>query len=623
MADDLSGQDVPTEDMPQELNQPAASGQDVPTEDMPAGLAQPSELSGQDVPNEDLPPEIKYDTPAQEALTFIEGMGRPLGGDVAIKYGRQLAEKYTSNPDAWIPKPEDVQGRREINPGVAGAGELVGNIAAMKGVGNVLPEIKALGTIGSKAFKGTIEAMAVQGGRELSDYLTGKQDPNPDDAVPSIITRIGAAGLFGFAGGTLFGATGVGQAKGLQALENANLGSRAQGFLTGYGAASRGQSLEDLMQVLDMADEGKPYLDRNLVKHGYNLYTSGAEDAAKQTISKGTTGIAAGVGYKIAGPWGVGPTIGAAKKTIEPTIQRIVGKPMSWAANKYIRPVITRILTTGETKGIGTALDYATKWNKGAQAVNSAISSLFRAGGQQAIDYEINPIQRKKIEKYIDEGGLNKEYENTLQEQPQSQEGYADGGEIKPKEENHLAKLYPEQSILMNAAKSRVYNYLNSLKPRPSVNKLPFDVEPSNVDQQKSYDKALDIATNPLSIVKHIKSGNLSADHVKHFAQMWPELHDHLSKQITNRIVAGQLNDEKPSYKIRQGLSMFLAKPLEATFTPMSIQAAQMSFMPKTPQQPAAGAPKMKRGTAKLGDKTNNMYKTSSQAAEQDTNARE
>ena len=555
----------------------------------------------------------KYNTPDQQLKAGLEGAAQGILGPLA-----PLAETKLFGID-----PADIKGRAEENPfthGLAEAGAIAGSMLTGVGeaglIAKAVPEVAALGKLGSMAFKGAIESMALQGGDEASKYLIGDQDPQTP--VASALAHIGAAGLFGAGGGTLFGVLNLGTNKGLQALEDAKLGNKAQSFLTGYGAASRGHSLEE---IEPMIAAGYDNADKAMLKAGAKLYNTGPEAAGKFVVDKAVRGAGAVGGIKLAGPWGAEPGIAAAKKYLEPTLEKLIGKPISAASRKFILPVLTKVLTTGETKGLGTALDYATKASKGAQTVNKSLDSLFRIGGQQAINAEVDDRQRNKIEQYIDDAGLQKEFNNTLQADPMPQQGYAEGGNvISHQEQDHFAKTFPDQNMLLSTAKGRVYTYLNSLKPRQSVNKLPFDHDADQAPQKRAYDRALDIAANPMSIMNHIKKGNITPQHITHFNSMWPELHDHLSKEITQRIIKSQVGDTKPSFKVRQALSLFLGSPLEATFTPNSIQAAQTAF---TPMQPPQQAGKPKKDTGKIGSKSNAMYQTPDENAEQDRSTRD
>jgi hypothetical protein len=97
---------------------------------------------------------------------------------------------------------------------------------------------------------------------------------------------------------------------------------------------------------------------------------------------------------------------------------------------------------------------------------------------------------------------------------------------------------------------------------------------------------------------------------------MYPEVNHFVQKRLTDRITKAQLDNEKPSYKVRQGLSMLLGTNLDSTLTPANMQAAQSVFAPQqaAAQQPSAPAGKSKKSTSSL-TKVADQYKTGDQAA--------
>ena len=122
-----------------------------------------------------------------------------------------------------------------------------------------------------------------------------------------------------------------------------------------------------------------------------------------------------------------------------------------------------------------------------------------------------------------------------------------------------------------------------------------------------------------MAIMDDVRTGALSAEKMKHFTQMYPELHQQLSKKITERATSAQLDEEKPPYKTSMAMSMFLGSALDSTMTPAGIQAAQATYIkPAPPQQQG----KTKRGTSTLG-KSNSSYRTPNQTAEADQSKRD
>ena len=56
---------------------------------------------------------------------------------------------------------------------------------------------------------------------------------------------------------------------------------------------------------------------------------------------------------------------------------------------------------------------------------------------------------------------------------------------------------------------------------------------------------------------------------------MYPEVHNYLGRELTKRIMQAQIKGERPEYKKRQAMSLFLGTNLDSTFTPQAIQTIQ------------------------------------------------
>jgi hypothetical protein len=310
---------------------------------------------------------------------------------------------------------------------------------------------------------------------------------------------------------------------------------------------------------------------------------------------------------------------------LAPTLEHVVGRPLRGGAEAAVSGTL-RALGNGETKGLNKVVDYGNKVDSGGRKIKKAVSSLFKTGRQAAISTEISDKDKKRLSEWINGGGIQQDLTPNPDQSGQPQ-GYAAGGIVMPSdqdtdESDPIADHFPAQNIMLNAAKSRISNYLTSVKPIDNPNKLPFDPEPDTSGDERIYDNALGIAVSPLSILDKVKDGTVRAQDVKHFTSMYPELHQHLAKQITKEIMNSQLSDEKPDYVQRQAMSLFLGTPLDSTMTPQAIMAAQSAFIrPQSPQQ-SQGKPGGKKGTSALG-KSNKTYQTASQSAESDRNGRD
>lgn len=374
----------------------------------------------------------------------------------------------------------------------------------------------------------------------------------------------------------------------------------------------------------------------NATKSTYGASSKGAEtadDLFHGGVSKIVGKVAGGLGGFAAGhathlgygaesvSAGIGQYIG---DKLSPTIEKVIGRPIK----KHVIPAFLKVLSEGSPKSVAYAIDHASNIARGQSAIQTGVNSIFtgsKIAGKEFF-HEHSDKATEKIKKYIEHGGVDTEIQEQLNKQNQQMppvQGFAEGGEVKKQEiavpndkamdvSDHLGTVYPEQNILMNTAKARVYNYLNSVRPIEAA-RLPFDNEHKNPSIEKAYNEAVGIANKPLSLLPHIQKGTLTPAQVKHMTSMWPEVHSQLSKKILERMTEAQIKKEKPPFHIRQSLSMFLGQPLDSSLTPQSIQAAQAVFVnQKIRAQQAA------LSTAKTGkmDKISKQYQTNSQAAE-------
>jgi hypothetical protein len=117
-----------------------------------------------------------------------------------------------------------------------------------------------------------------------------------------------------------------------------------------------------------------------------------------------------------------------------------------------------------------------------------------------------------------------------------------------------------------------------------------FDNNPSQKQQQKNYEKAVQTAAHPLNVLSKIKKGTIVPEDIQHLNALYPEMTERLREKLTEKLVHMQISGKKPDYKVRQGLSLLLGAPLSSEMTPANIQAAQGVFRKAASQtQTAAG----------------------------------
>ncbi len=566
------------------------------------------------VPDDEFAPDDanKYDSIPQQIGAGLEGVAQGIAGPLAPAAEIGLSKLGVPGLSA-----QDIAARQAANPATHALGETAGLIGSLAlGTGEAALVGKAAATvadatkladatsmaakIGVGALKGAIETGLFQAGDNITKSILGTGDPG--ESFSSILS----SGALGAITGGLGGAV----AKGLTDIGASGGGTKLHSFLAGVGESAQG---------LDPAESYARYLNPQSYEAGAKwwgrktaLISAGAGLAALHDVKRGWDDDNLDEGL-----------IDAAE-----TIAK--GAGLSYAVKKISAPAgaaLLKAISNGEMspRGLFQVMDYADKAASGAQKMSRAVESLFKVGGQQLIDKYDFEKGRSKLEDWIDNGGVDGDLMDAQHEQNSPPPGqYADGGEVAQEEEEKPSRLYPpaaiantfpEQNLMAQMAKTRVSNYLTSLKPPVNPSKLPFDFEPDQTMAKKNYKRALDIALQPLSIMSEINSGTIEPDHVKHLNALYPEVSQALQQKITENIVKSQLKDERPTFAVRQGLSLFMGTPLSSELTPQNMSAAQGALAGQQAQQQASGAPapKGKSGTSHLS-KSDQSFLTGNQS---------
>ena len=411
---------------------------------------------------------------------------------------------------------------------------------------------QSLAQTGAGILKGF--GSSIQGQDEHSGAMMGQGDPT--GPVSAAIAHMGAMGLLD---------NKTSSSSGLKDIESSKMADRASGLLDGLGYASSGLP-------------HSPGQDSKSFKDGMDLFHK-----IPEMISNPDKGH------------------------LEKKLDALTGG----AGGKYGLHAALRTLGGGNVNDLYDSLDYSSKVSKGASKINKGLDGLFDSSSK-GDPHEASEPNTDKLKKYIEDGTFNKSLE--LQAQSQAPQMFADGGMTETQQpvpilagSRAVANNFPEQDMLLQAAKARINNYLDSSRPQPSPMKLAYDKEMKDPEKERSYSRALGLASNPLDVLNHIKHGTLTLESMKHFTQMFPELHDHLSQKMTQKITEHQLDEEKLPYKVRQSMSLFMGVPLDSTMTPASIQSIQGVYAqnkanaPAQPQ-PHGGAKKTPKGMDKMAE---------------------
>lgn len=558
-------------------------------------------------------PQTQYQTTGQKVLTGLEGVAQGVAGPLAT--GAELGLSKLGVPGL---SSADITAREEANPilhGSAEAAGLAGSLytgvgeaaLAAKGAG-ALADIANLGKVGSSVLKGMIANGLIQGGDEVSNWMLGKNNAN--DAVGAAAGRLGIAGLLGGGFGLLGGAAGnIGNA--INKTTEGKLAAKGASWLAGFAQKGGGEELPTTAFETSEHWDPKAFMAG---KAANDELQKNIVDLAAQTPGA----VGATIGGTTLGPWAALPGF-AIGKMFSPLASQLIGKPAASISNKTLVPIANWLSEGGAGDALWPAIEHYNNVANGAKAITNSVNNLFMTA-TPAITKEVNDKQIKSLDDYLKAGGLNQDIKQQ-QHQDTKVPGFAEGGMVKMPEDKEdplfeksaLAKLHPEQNTMMNIAKGRVVNYLNSLRPQEHEPRLAFDDPPDQTEKKKNYHRAMKIALNPLNIFDEVKKGTIDPEHVQHFQTMYPETAQLIQKKLTERISQAQLKDEMPPYHVRTGMSLLLGTPLDSTLMPHVIQAAQAVFAP-VPQPLQQGAStKNKKNTSTL-TKAPNQYMTAEQA---------
>jgi hypothetical protein len=545
------------------------------------------------------------------ALGTAIGEGIPILGPLATKGARAVAAGLNQvTPDSllapdWRGKSfsevyNQLSGAAEAqaadHPTATAVGDILGGVTAFGPADKVAAtaaKAARLGKVGSGFLRGAISNGLIAGSDEASKMLLGQ---DPEAPVATVLASAGLGAVFGG-----FGAAASSLAsKGLQKITEGKFGDRATSWLAGLGAGAdpANKGMGELVKEMEKI----PGFSAKDFKEGIKAFG----EIASRLAGPATTGSAFLYGLHEDGLEGglkYGAGMFGARKGLN-----VLGK----LAGKVSAPVVLKLLSSDTTLGMLDALNHADRVNKGIKAVDAAVNGLFT--GSAKVGTKVMGADSKKLEDWLENGGIDNDVQDAVYESQAAPQGFAEGGEVAPaapRQENGVAIHFPEQNVVMQAAKARAAGYLNSLRPSKHAPRLAFDDAPDDRQQKKTYKRALAVANQPLRVLDEIKRGTIEPDDIKHLTQMFPEVVGLLQKKLTERVSEAQLTGKRPSSRVRQGLSMLMGTALSSEFTPQSIQAAQAVFAQKSQSQSTPPPSKGDRSKLSHSDRS---YLTDDQA---------
>lgn len=251
-----------------------------------------------------------------------------------------------------------------------------------------------------------------------------------------------------------------------------------------------------------------------------------------------------------------------------------------------------------EASGFKSMVDFINSSVKGENIISKATKDIFKAG-KVVLPNSLIPSDsdRKKLDRRLEE----------VQKTPTA---LLDVG-------GKTAHYLPDHGSALSTVAQSAVNYLNTLRPSKAVSS-PLDTPPKpSATQQAQYNRALDIAQQPLVVLNSIKEGTITPNDVKTLMTLYPALYAQLNQRLMAQVSEVVSKGQQIPYKTRIGLSLFSATPLDSTMTPGGIQSAQMTYNPSNqPQDQSQTSPAPGRTVAALS-KLPSQYLSSNQARQQ------
>lgn len=245
-------------------------------------------------------------------------------------------------------------------------------------------------------------------------------------------------------------------------------------------------------------------------------------------------------------------------------------------------------------EGFNAAAQMANAVAKGEKKLDLSVKNVFNTSGKVIPMPKIQSLDK-----------LDKQVKLVADNDPESQDKMLNIG-------GHAGHYLPEHSAVLAMLGAKNMQYLASLKPvEKSLSPLEPDPVP-NAAQKGKYQRALQIAQQPLVVLNNVKDGSLTLEDKQHLEYMYPALYSRMSQKLFNEMSNKATKGKDLPYDTKMGISSFLGQPLDASMSPQSIMSTQTRLPASQQSQQPNTQPSIKN-VNKL-DKMPGMYRTPQQS---------
>lgn len=247
----------------------------------------------------------------------------------------------------------------------------------------------------------------------------------------------------------------------------------------------------------------------------------------------------------------------------------VLGAAAAHQATPALRLAALRFLASDapiSARGFASMIGMAKNAAKGEAKMNQAVESVFEKAKNGTA--EVKPESIEKLKKQVD----------AISENP---ELLMDIGE-------HVGHYMPETAAATAEAASRNVLYLSSLRPQIAPLSPLDGIRKVSQQEESDYNRALQIAENPLVVLDAVKNGSLDPKDLQHLQTMHPKSYARMQEKLNQELIKRLQQGETLPYKTQLGMSVFLKQPMASSLQPQAIMAAQPKPLP--PKAPSASS---------------------------------
>jgi hypothetical protein len=325
-----------------------------------------------------------------------------------------------------------------------------------------------------------------------------------------------------------------------------------------------------------------------ILDHSLNVAPSPGVNLARWAKNKGASAMAGAAGEAGAGV--VGGGLGA-----------LIGHPLAgaWMGEKVLSPIFSAFAKPFAENAVNSeaaksTVDYIGNVVKGQKQLSSATGNFFKFGSE-VIGKDLIPDQesRDKLEKSLEHASNPSNLMNVA----------GNVGHYMPNHQTAAAGLATSAS-----------EYFAALKPKePQGEPLDVPIKP-RAGAMANYNRQLDIAQQPLMVLKHARDGMILPQDLATLNMVYPNLKNQMVSQLGQEMIKAKSEGVEIPYRTRIGMSQLMGIPVDGTMTLQSAQAVMMANAGNQQETQQQGKQRKPSSTVtKQMNKNNALYQTPEQ----------